>query len=125
MMIQRFRSFLSSCGVLILSLYCRGVLAADNAVNTVGTSTATTTTTTTTPQPPVTPGSQMLPQLADNKAMEGMLVMLGSMLLMVAVAWLLWIVLAKLAGKKVIFKKPLIIGLVGIVLIIISRYMVK
>lgn len=124
MMIQRFRSFLSSCGVLILSLYCRGVLAADNAVNTVGPSTATTTTTTT-PQPPATPGSQILPQLADNKATEGMLVMFGSMLLMLAFAWLLWIVLAKLAGKKVIFKKPLIIGLIGIALIIISRYMAK
>ena len=37
MMIRQFKPLFGSCGVLILSLYCRGVWAADAAVNAAST----------------------------------------------------------------------------------------
>ena len=118
MMIRRFKTFFGSCGVVVLSLYCRGVLAADAAVNA--------NTTTATPQIPALHATQLLPtQLGNKQAQQGMLVMLGAMLIMIAVAWLLGVVMAKLAGKKPVFKKPLILGLIGFALIFISRHLAK
>jgi hypothetical protein len=125
MMIRQFKPLFGSCGVLILSLYCRGVLAADVAVKAASTN-ATTTTTTTSPNVPTVPNSQMLSaQLGNKQAMQGIFAMIGSLLLMVSLVWLLGVVLGKMGGKKPQFKKPLILGLVAIILIFIARHVVK
>lgn len=130
-MIQRFKVFWVFCGVLSLSVYCRTALAIDQAVNAVTGAPA--------PMPAPVParvpaqlpapnanlGSLIPPEFANTQVMQGIFVMIGSMLLMFGLAWLVLAVMGRIFGKKVIFKKPLILSAVGIVMIAIGRHVIK
>jgi hypothetical protein len=127
-MFGRFRSLYHSCGLLLLGLYCHGVLAVGEAVNEAGTSPIAPAL----PVPPGTPSAApnptpgVLPTNPGNlNEMEGGLMMVGSMLMMIALAWLVIVALGRIVGSKALFKKPLILGLVGIALIYASRHLVK
>ncbi len=130
-MIQRFKAFWVFCSVLSLSLYCRVVLAVDQVVNPATGAAAPmpaavpATVPAPVPVPNANAGSIIPPQFADKQVMQGIFVMIGSMLLMFALAWLVITIMGRIFGKKLIIKKPLILGAVGIGLIAIGRHVIK
>lgn len=138
-MIQRFKALWVFCSILSLSLYCRTVLALDQTVNAATGAAAPmpapvptpTPTPAPVPAPPQLPapnaniGSFVPPEFANKQVMEGIFVMIGSMLLMFGLAWLVLTLMGRIFGKKLIIKKPLILSAVGIVLIAIGRHVIK
>ncbi len=134
-MVQRFKCLWGSLGMIVLSLYCRGVLAAQAAVNSGGAIV-----TTPTPQPGVAPApaahtfnapAGSIPvavqqgQITQKQVMVGSMAAFGRLFLLTAFFWLLIDVMRKLSGGKPEFKKPLILGGVGIVLAYIVPAIIK
>lgn len=119
-MVQGIKGLLGGAGLLVLSLYCRGVLAVENAVKAVSSP----------PDPsalPV-PASALAPVVApgpivapngmpteynQHQVLVGSLVGIGNMLLLVTFFWLVINVIRKLAGGQPNFIKPLVLGLIG------------
>lgn len=119
-MVRRIKGFWGSLGLVMLSLYCRGVLAAQGAVNAGGAVTSTQS-----PQTAVAPATVHTPgvpvsipvpagQFNQRQVMIGSLAGIGRLFVMVAFFWLLIDVMRKLGGGKPKFIKPLILGGVGI-----------
>ncbi|MBX9587548.1 MAG: hypothetical protein K2X50_09870 [Gammaproteobacteria bacterium] len=140
-MVHRFKCLWGSLGIIVLSLYCRGVLAAQAVVNSGGA-------VVTSPQPQVAPVPAPVPaptpaphtfnapansiplavqhgQITQKEVMIGSMAAFGRLFTLIAFFWLLVNVMRKLGGGKPSLKKPLILGGVGIALAYIIPAMMK
>lgn len=133
-MMHRFKCLWGSLWIVVLSLYCRGALALQAAMNTGGAvSAAPGSQSTVAPAPATPPAHPSVPafpslqagEFTQKQVMVGSMAAFGRLFILIAFFWLLIDVMRKLGGGKPAFKKPLILGGAGILMAYIIPVLIK
>lgn len=128
-MVHRFKSLWGALGIVGMSLYCRGVLALQADVYRGGVSGPRDhTVAAPAPVAPSAPAPAAAPtpipgydvpidpsKITSKQLIIGSMAGVGRIFVLVAFFWLLIDVMRRLGGKRPAFKKPLILGGIGII----------